>query len=66
MFLRSRLGRLIMWMGLAAAATYFLDPDRGEIRRRRLRMNIDRMRSTGEETIRNAQEQTTRLDAEAN
>jgi len=49
MFIRSRLGRLIMWMGLAAAATYFLDPDQGEIRRRRLRMRIDRMRNTGEE-----------------
>jgi len=49
MFIRSRLGRLIMWMSLAAAATYFFDPDRGELRRRQLRMRIDRMRNTGEE-----------------
>lgn len=26
MFLRFRLTRLMMWMGLAATATYFLDP----------------------------------------
>jgi hypothetical protein len=66
MFMRSRLGRLIMWMGLAAALTYFFDPDRGEIRRRQLRMRLERMRSAGEETIREARERTTRLDAEAN
>jgi hypothetical protein len=49
MFIRSRLGRLIMWMGLAAAATYFLDPDRGEVRRRDLRMRIEKMRKAGEQ-----------------
>ena len=48
MFMRSRLGRLMMWMGLAAAATYYLDPDRGEQRRKDLRKRIDRMRKTGE------------------
>ncbi len=38
-----------MWMGLAAAATYFLDPDRGVERRRELRKRIDKMRSAGEQ-----------------
>jgi gas vesicle protein len=50
MFIRSRLGRLIMWMGLAAAATYFLDPELGERRRRKLRMRIQQMRDTAEQT----------------
>ncbi|HEY6115480.1 MAG TPA: hypothetical protein VI172_05935 [Candidatus Dormibacteraeota bacterium] len=50
MFIRSRLGRLIMWMGLAAAATYFLDPELGERRRRNLRMRIQQMRDTAEQT----------------
>jgi hypothetical protein len=45
MIIRSRLGRLMMWMALAAGAMYFLDPDRGEERRRELRARIDRMRS---------------------
>jgi hypothetical protein len=48
MFIRSRLTRLMMWMGLAAAATYFLDPDRGEQRRKELRKRINRMRKAGE------------------
>jgi len=48
--MRSRLGRLIMWMGLAAAATYFLDPELGERRRRNLRMRIQKMRDTAEQT----------------
>ena len=38
-----------MWMGLAATATYFLDPDRGMERRRDLRKRIARMRSAGEQ-----------------
>jgi hypothetical protein len=38
----------MMWMGLAAAATYFLDPDRGEQRRKDLRKRIDKMRKAGE------------------
>ena len=50
MFLRSRLGRLIMWMGVAATATYFLDPDRGVERRRELRKRIAKMRHAGEQT----------------
>jgi hypothetical protein len=55
-----------MWMGLAAALTYFFDPDRGEVRRRQLRMRLERMRNAGEETIREARDQATRLDAEVN
>jgi len=50
LFMRSRLGRLIMWMGLAAAATYFLDPDLGERRRMQLRMRIQQMRAEVERT----------------
>ena len=50
MFLRSRLGRLIMWMGLAAAATYFFDPDLGERRRMLLRKRIQEMRDSAERT----------------
>ena len=60
----------MMWMGLAAAATYFFDPDQGEMRRRKLRMSIERMRRSGEETMRNAQrtaeEQATKLDTRVN
>ena len=48
MFLRFRLTRLMVWMGLAAAAMYFLDPDRGEPRRKDLRKRIDRVRKAGE------------------
>ena len=48
MFLRYRPARLVMWIGLAAAATYFLDPDRGEQRRKDLRKRFDRMRKAGE------------------
>ena len=47
-FMRSRMGRLMMWMGLAAAATYYLDPDRGEQRRKVLRKRVDKMRKAGE------------------
>jgi len=49
MFMRSRLGRLMMWMALAAGAMYFLDPDRGEQRRRELRMRIEKMRNAADE-----------------
>jgi hypothetical protein len=44
MLIRSRFGRLLMWMGLAAAATYFFDPELGERRRMQLRMMIQQMR----------------------
>lgn len=47
-FMRSRLTRLMMWMGLAAAATYFLDPDKGEQRRKVMRKRINKMRKAGE------------------
>jgi hypothetical protein len=47
MLMRFRLTRLMMWMGLAAAATYFLDPDRGEQRRKDLRKRVDKMRKAG-------------------
>jgi len=49
MFMRSRLGRLMMWMALAAGAMYFLDPDRGDQRRRELRMRIEKMRNAADE-----------------
>jgi hypothetical protein len=48
MLMRFRFTRLLMWMGLAAAATYFLDPDRGEQRRRDLRKRFERVRKAGE------------------
>ena len=38
----------MMWMGLAAAATYFFDPDRGEHRRKEVRKRLTRMRKAGE------------------
>lgn len=46
--LRFRLTRLMMWMGLAAAATYFFDPDRGEERRKGLKKRFNKMRKAGE------------------
>ncbi len=45
---RFRFTRLLMWMGLAVAATYLLDPDRGDQRRKDLRKRIDRVRRAGE------------------
>lgn len=33
-----------MWMGLAAVATYLLDPDRGEERRKGLRKQVNQVR----------------------
>ena len=44
---RFRLTRLIMWMGAAAAMTYFFDPELGEKRRKDLRKQVDRMRKMG-------------------
>ena len=32
--LGNRFTRLLMWMGLAAVATYFFDPERGDQRRK--------------------------------
>jgi hypothetical protein len=56
MFIRSRLGRLIMWMALAAGAMYFFDPVSGEQRRRDLRKRFEKMRSAGEESMGSATE----------
>ena len=39
-----RFTRLLMWMGLAAAATYLLDPERGDQRRKGLRKQMNQMR----------------------
>jgi hypothetical protein len=38
---------VLMWMGLAAAATYLLDPEHGERRRKDLRQRVDKMRKMG-------------------
>ncbi len=38
-----------MWMSLAVAATYFLDPDRGEARRRQMRGRIEGMRKAAKQ-----------------
>jgi hypothetical protein len=48
MLLRFRFTRLLMWMGLAAVATYFLDPDRGEARRKEMGKRFERVRKAGE------------------
>jgi gas vesicle protein len=44
-----RLTRLLMWMGVAAVATYLLDPDRGQQRRKDLRKQANQMRKRGKE-----------------
>jgi len=38
----------MMWMAIAAAAAYLLDPDRGEQRRKDLRKRMDRYMRAGE------------------
>jgi hypothetical protein len=38
-----------MWMGLAAVATYLMDPERGEQRRKGLRKQVGLMRKKGKE-----------------
>ena len=48
--MRFRLGRLMVWMAMAATAMYFFDPDRGEQRRRELREKIMSYRKTAEQT----------------
>lgn len=48
MLFRFRFTRLLMWMGLAAAAAYFLDPDRGEARRKDMGKRLERFRKAGE------------------
>ena len=47
--LKNRFTRLLMWMGLAAVATYFMDPERGEQRRKGLRKQVNQMRKKGKE-----------------
>ena len=43
-----------MWMGLAAAATYFFDPERGDKRRKELRKQVNQMRKKGEDMSKKA------------
>ena len=62
MLIRSRLGRLMMWMGLAAVATYFLDPELGERRRMQLRMMIQQMRTTAERAAAERDAEQTHLE----
>ena len=50
--MRFRFNRWIMWMGLAAAAMYFLDPERGEQRRRQLRARFEGYRKVADKTQR--------------
>ena len=52
--LKNRFMRLLMWMGLAAAATYLLDPDRGEERRKGLRKQVIQMSKKGKELSKKA------------
>jgi gas vesicle protein len=52
--LRNRFGRLVMWMGLAAVATYLMDPERGEQRRKDLRKQVNQMRKKGKEITKKA------------
>ena len=46
--MKFRFSRLLMWMGLAAAAAYFLDPDRGGARRKDMGKRLERFRKAGE------------------
>ena len=43
-----------MYMGLAAAATYLLDPDKGDQRRKDLRKQMNQMRKKGKEISKKA------------
>jgi cytochrome c556 len=45
--MKFRLTRLLMWMGAAAAMTYYFDPEQGEKRRNELRKRLDKMRKMG-------------------
>ncbi|HLZ94671.1 MAG TPA: hypothetical protein VKT20_05035 [Candidatus Dormibacteraeota bacterium] len=45
--MKFRFTRLLMWMGVAAAMTYLLDPEQGERRRKDLRKQVDKMRKMG-------------------
>lgn len=48
--MRFRFNRWLMWIGLAAVAMYFLDPDRGERRRQELRDRLEGYRRVAEKT----------------
>lgn len=52
MFMRFRFNRWILWMALAAGAMYFLDPERGEARRRELKKTFVGYRKVAERTER--------------
>jgi hypothetical protein len=52
--LKNRFTRLLMWMGLAAVATYLMDPERGEQRRKELSKQINHMRKKGKEISKKA------------
>ncbi|HET6311620.1 MAG TPA: hypothetical protein VFH00_11540 [Candidatus Nitrosotalea sp.] len=52
--LTNRFTRLLVWMGLAAVATYFMDPERGEQRRKGLRKQVNQMRKKGKEISKKA------------
>lgn len=52
--LKHRFTRLLMWMGLAAVATYLMDPERGEQRRKDLRKQVNQMRKRGKELSKKA------------
>lgn len=45
--MKSRLTRLLIWMGATAAMTYYFDPDRGERRRKDLVKRFEKMRKMG-------------------
>lgn len=48
--MRFRFNRWLMWMALAAAAMYFLDPDRGEKRRQQVRERFEGYRKVMNKT----------------
>lgn len=43
----SRFTRLLVWIGLAVAATYLLDPDRGDKRRKHVRHQMAKLQKAG-------------------
>jgi hypothetical protein len=45
--MKFKMTRLLMWAGLAAAATYLLDPENGEQRRKNLRKSFEKARKAG-------------------
>ena len=43
--------RLLIWMGIAAAAAYLHDPDKGDGRRKDLRKRLDKVRKMGRKRL---------------